>query len=129
MLPRTSRFSPGTKPNKLYALLRQFYEVSPATHMLAVPYMPYLNWAPSAWVLPLKFTGGGYLAGGKCMFDSEGNLWVGDNFTVGLAGTRLAVAGTRNEVRAQRKAALSDHHRIHRRRDGRRHIRRCRRFS
>ena len=45
--------------------------------------MPYLNTAPSAWVLPLKFDGGGYRAGGKAGFDSEGNLWVGDNFTVG----------------------------------------------
>ncbi len=34
-------------------------------------------------MLPLKFDGGGYRAGGKAMFDSEGNLWVGDNFTVG----------------------------------------------
>jgi hypothetical protein len=48
--------------------------------------MPYLNYAPSAWVLPLKFDGGGYRAGGKAMFDSEGNLWVGDNFTVGWQG-------------------------------------------
>ena len=48
--------------------------------------MPYLNCAPSAWVLPLKFDGGGYRAGGKAMFDSEGNLWVGDNFTVGWQG-------------------------------------------
>ena len=48
--------------------------------------MPYLNFAPSAWVLPLKFDGGGYRAGGKAMFDSEGNLWVGDNFTVGWQG-------------------------------------------
>src|SRR5271165_6796108 len=77
---------PWHNPDKLYALLRQFYEVSPATHMLAVPFMPYLNWAPSAWVLPLQFTGGGYLAGGKCMFDSEGNLWVGDNFSIGWQG-------------------------------------------
>jgi len=77
---------PWHQPEKLYALLREFYPVSPATHMLAVPYMPYLNWAPSAWVLPLKFTGGGYVAGGKCMFDSEGNLWVGDNFSVGWQG-------------------------------------------
>ena len=45
--------------------------------------MPYLNRAPSAWVLPLKFDGGGYRAGGKAAFDSEGNLWVGDNFTIG----------------------------------------------
>ena len=77
---------PWHEPEQLYALLRQFYSVSAANHMLTVPYMPYLNWAPSAWVLPLEFTGGGYVAGGKCMFDSEGNLWVGDNFTVGWQG-------------------------------------------
>src|SRR5215469_6448030 len=77
---------PWHQPERLFALLRQFYPVSPANHMLAVPYMPYLSWAPSAWVLPLHFTGGGYVAGGKCMFDSEGNLWVGDNFTVGWQG-------------------------------------------
>ena len=29
------------------------------------------------------FTGGGYSGGGKLMFDSEGNAWVGDNFLVG----------------------------------------------
>ncbi len=78
--------NPWYQPERLFALLRQFYPVSASNHMLAVPYMPYLNWAPSAWTLPLKFTGGGYVAGGKCMFDSEGNLWVGDNFTVGWQG-------------------------------------------
>jgi hypothetical protein len=75
--------NPWYKPEGLFALLRQFYQVPKGKHMLAVPYMPYLNFAPSAWVLPLKFDGGGYLAGGKAMFDSEGNLWVGDNFTIG----------------------------------------------
>jgi streptogramin lyase len=40
-------------------------------------------------VLPLKFDGGGYRAGGKAMFDSEGNLWVSDNFTVGWQGQDL----------------------------------------
>jgi hypothetical protein len=78
--------NPWYQPERLFDLLRQFYQVSASNHMLAVPYMPYLNWAPSAWTLPLKFTGGGYVAGGKCMFDSEGNLWVGDNFTVGWQG-------------------------------------------
>jgi hypothetical protein len=62
--------NPWHQPDKIYDLLRQFYQVSPSNHMLAVPYMPYLNWAPSAWVLPLKFDGGGYVAGGKAMFDS-----------------------------------------------------------
>jgi hypothetical protein len=48
--------------------------------------MPYLNFAPSAWVLPLKFDGGAFRAGGKAMFDSQGDLWVGDNWTVGWQG-------------------------------------------
>ena len=78
--------NPWHEPRRIYDLLRQFYQVSPSTHMLAVPYMPYLNWAPSAWVLPLKFDGGGYRAGGKAMFDSEGSLWVGDNFSIGWQG-------------------------------------------
>src|SRR5271154_6889366 len=38
---------------------------------------------PSAWILPLKFTGGGLSAPGKMMFDSTGNLWAGDNWLVG----------------------------------------------
>ena len=74
---------PWYLPKRLFALLGEFYPVPQGKTMRAVPFMPHLNFAPSAWVLPLKFDGGGYRAGGKAMFDSEGNLWVGDNFTVG----------------------------------------------
>ncbi len=34
-------------------------------------------------MLPLKFAGGGYSGGGKLMIDSQGNVWVGNNFVVG----------------------------------------------
>ena len=78
--------NPWYQPGRLFSLLDQFYPVPQGKTMRAVPYMPYLNFSPSAWVLPLKFDGGGYRAGGKAMFDSEGNLWVGDNFTVGWQG-------------------------------------------
>jgi len=78
--------NPWYQPERLYALLDQFYPVPKGQNLRPVPFMPYLNYAPSAWVLPLKFDGGGYRAGGKCMFDSEGNLWVGDNFTIGWQG-------------------------------------------
>jgi hypothetical protein len=71
------------KPERVFALLGEFYEIPAGGTMLDVPYMPYLNYSPSAWVLPLLFDGGGYRAGGKAMFDSEGNLWVGSNFTTG----------------------------------------------
>jgi hypothetical protein len=75
--------APWYEPKRLYALLAQFYPIPEGKNLRAVPYMPYLNFAPSAWVLPLKFAGGGLRAGGKGMFDSEGNLWSGSNFTVG----------------------------------------------
>ena len=74
------------QPERLFALLDAFYSIPEGKTMRAVPFMPYLRFAPSAWVLPLKFDGGGYRAGGKAMFDSEGNLWVGDNFTIGWQG-------------------------------------------
>jgi len=77
---------PWYEPERLFALLDRLYPVPHGKTMRAVPYMPYLSFPPSAWVLPLKFDGGGYRAGGKAMFDSEGNLWVGDNFTVGWQG-------------------------------------------
>jgi hypothetical protein len=77
---------PWYQPARLFALLDQLYPVPQGKTMRAVPFMPYVGFSPSAWVFPLKFDGGGYRAGGKAMFDSEGNLWVGDNFTVGWQG-------------------------------------------
>jgi hypothetical protein len=75
--------SPWYQPQRVFALREACYPIPQGKTLRPVPYMPYLNFAPSPWVLPLKFDGGGYRAGGKAMFDSEGNLWVGDNFTVG----------------------------------------------
>src|SRR5262245_15467041 len=86
MAAQTIARYPWYKPERLFTLLGQLYPVPPGKTMWAVPFMPYLSFAPSAWVLPLKFDGGGYRAGGKAMFDSEGNLWVGDNFTIGWQG-------------------------------------------
>ena len=77
---------PWYQPERLFRLVGEFYPVPAGKTMRPVPFMPYLTFPPSAWVLPLKFDGGGYRAGGKAMFDSEGNLWVGDNFTVGWQG-------------------------------------------
>src|SRR5215470_17297999 len=77
---------PWYQPARVHALLAAFYPIPAGKTMRPVPYMPYLNVSPSAWVLPLKFDGGGYRAGGGAMFDSEGNLWTGDNFTVGWQG-------------------------------------------
>jgi hypothetical protein len=77
---------PWYQPERLFALVDDFYPIPAGKNLRAVPFMPYLQYAPSAWVLPLRFDGGGYVAGGKGMFDSQGDFWISDNFTVGWQG-------------------------------------------
>jgi hypothetical protein len=43
-------------------------------------YRPALHAAPSSWVLTLKHTDGGYDGPGRMAFDSDGNIWVTNNF-------------------------------------------------
>ncbi len=74
------------KPARMFALLSAFYPIPEGKKLRSTPFLPYLSFAPSAWVLPLKFTGGGYSGGAKVMFDSEGNAWSGANFIVGSQG-------------------------------------------
>jgi len=75
---------PWYQPEKLFGLLGYLYPIPQGKRaMRPTPFMPYLTFVPSAWVLPLRFAGGGYYAGGKLMFDSEGNVWTADNFQVG----------------------------------------------
>ena len=62
------------KPERVFALLDAFYPVQ-GRGLRKTPFLPYLSVAPSAWVLPLHFTGGGYTGGAKVMFDSEGSAW------------------------------------------------------
>jgi hypothetical protein len=76
---------PASHPDKLFALLDEFYPIPAPPHYpeRPVPYIPYLRYAPSAWIIGLKFTGGGADAPGKSAIDSDGNIWTGDNFQVG----------------------------------------------
>jgi len=71
------------RPERLFGLLDAFYPIPQGKNLRRPPYMPYLNYAPTAWTLPLKFAGGGQSAPGKIMFDAEGNAWTGVNFIVG----------------------------------------------
>jgi hypothetical protein len=76
--------APWHNPEKVFALLERFFPVPNGKPALRpTPFLPYLTFAPTAWVLPLKFSGGGLSGGGKLMFDSQGDVWVADNFGVG----------------------------------------------
>jgi hypothetical protein len=87
----------GYKPERLFALLDTFYPVPKGKNLRPTPFIPYLTWAPSAWVLPLKFTGGGLSAPGKMMIDSKGNVWAGNNFLVGAQNLDELWAGNLSE--------------------------------
>jgi hypothetical protein len=75
------------KPERVFALLDAFYPVPQGKQLRPTPFLPYLSFAPSAWVLPLKFAGGGLVAPAKIMFDSQANAWIGSNFLVGTQAT------------------------------------------
>ncbi len=76
--------APWYQPEKIFALLESFYPIPDTLpKRRPTPFIPYLSFVPSAWTLPLKFTGGGLSGGGKLMFDSHGNAWIADNFIVG----------------------------------------------
>jgi hypothetical protein len=81
------------KPERLFALLDAFWPVPKGKNLRPTPFLPYLTWAPSAWTLPLKFSGGGLSAPGKMMIDGKGNVWAGDNFIVGAQNLDALWAG------------------------------------
>jgi len=89
---------PSHQADKVFDLLNYFYPVPKGKPLRATPFMPYLTFAPSAWVFPLKFTGGGLSGPGKLMIDSEGNVWAGDNFLVGAQNQDALWAGNLSKL-------------------------------
>jgi len=49
-------------------------------------------------VLPLKFAAGRLNAPGKIMFDTAGNVWIGDNFIAGSLATDGLGDGNQSKI-------------------------------
>jgi streptogramin lyase len=79
--------SPSYQAQQLFALLDAFYPVPAGKHWREVPFLPYLSFAPKAWVLSLVYSGGGLNSLGGIAIDGEGNMWADDNFLVGAQST------------------------------------------
>jgi streptogramin lyase len=79
--------NPSHQAQKLFALLDAFYPVPAGKRWRAVPFIPYLSFAPGAWTLSLVYAGAGMNSMGGIAFDGEGNMWGGDNFLVGAQST------------------------------------------
>jgi hypothetical protein len=85
--------NPWHNPAQVFELLAAFYPVPQGKFLRPAPFQPYLNFPPSAWVMPLKFTGGGLSAPGKLMIDGQGNCWAADNFLVGAQNQSILWSG------------------------------------
>jgi len=79
--------NPSHQAQGLFALLDAFYPVPTGARWRAVPFIPYLSFAPSAWTLSLVYAGGGLNSPGGMAIDGEGNLWAADNFLAGAQST------------------------------------------
>jgi DNA-binding beta-propeller fold protein YncE len=79
--------NPSHQAQELFAVLNEFYPVRPGNLRREVPFIPYLNFAPSAWTLSLVYAGGGLNSLGGIAIDGEGNMWADDNFLVGAQST------------------------------------------
>lgn len=75
--------APWAEPKALYALFDEAYPQPKDGSRRSAPFVPYLAYVPDDFTLMLCFAGGGYYAGGKLLFDADGNLWSGQNWMPG----------------------------------------------
>lgn len=73
---------PDSIPAALQAIARNPWHNAKGIFALprAGTYTPALTAAPTAWVLSLKYVGGGFDAPGRMAFDAAGNSWTGNNW-------------------------------------------------
>jgi hypothetical protein len=91
---------PWHQADKIFGAFNYLYPLpkfEPGKLLRPTPFLPYLNFAPSAWIFPLKFSGGGLSGPGKLMFDSQGDAWIADNFIVGAQNQDVAWTGSLTE--------------------------------
>lgn len=74
---------PWNNAKELYALFDEAYPQPKDGARRAAPFVAYLAWEPPDFALSLCFAGGGMCANGRFMFDTEGNLWRGQNWMPG----------------------------------------------
>ncbi len=74
---------PWADPKDLYALFDEAYPLPAPDARRSAPFVPYLVYTPDDFALSLCFAGGGIYSPGRLMFDSDANLWSGQNWMAG----------------------------------------------
>lgn len=90
---------PWNQPAKLFALLDIFYPATQGPGSRAVPFRPYLLFAPSSWTIALRYAGGGLSGLGGIGIDGEGDAWAANNQMAGSQSTMFGgIGGTLSEL-------------------------------
>ena len=103
------------KPERVFALLDVFYPVPAGqTSTPDSRFMPYLSFAPGAWVLPLKFAGGGYSGGAKGDVRQSRQRMEWRQLHCRRARDKMPCGmGTSSEVRPQWPSTFADYYRVY----------------
>ncbi len=111
----TSPANPGRRPKDLFGLFNEAYPQPADGSRRSAPFVPYLAYAPDDFALSLAFAGGGMFANGRFMFDTDGNLWSGQNWMPGSqSGAVNSIGGGVLKMSPNGVAAVAADHRLHR---------------
>jgi hypothetical protein len=87
---------PWNEPAKLFALLDHFYPAGQEAGSRAVPFRPYLLFAPGTWTIALRYGGGGLSGLGGIGIDGDGNAWAANNQMAGSQSTMFGGSAARS---------------------------------
>jgi hypothetical protein len=86
--------TPWANLRGLYVLFDEAYPQPKDGARRKAPFAPYLDYRPPDFILSLWFGGGGSYSNGNMVFDSEGNMWCGQNWMAGSqSGVRKSIGG------------------------------------
>ncbi len=90
---------PWNAPAQLFAVLDHVYPSRRGPGSSAVPFRPYLLFAPSTWTIALRYAGGGLAGLGGIAIDGEGDAWAANNQMAGSQSTMFGgIGGTLSEI-------------------------------
>lgn len=90
---------PWHAPARLFALADHFYPARSGPGSSAVPFRPYLLFAPGTWTIALRYAGGGLAGLGGIAIDGEGNAWAANNQMAGSQSTMYGgIGGTLSQL-------------------------------
>lgn len=86
--------TPYQNTNVYFDLFAKAYPYPEGEGRRATSFLPYLSYVPNDFSLMVRFSGGGVYSPGRMMFDTNANLWSGQNWMPGSqSGLNTSIGG------------------------------------